>query len=1175
MVSIIWSRRLQYLFIAIVTVTVGFSLYQWNASRAALKVNTSQNFNTNGLVGHWTFDGADTPWSSSSAGTTLDTSGNGYTGTLTNMNQATSPVDGKIGQALNFDGVNDHVNLGTPAALGFTGASSEFTIIAWLKPTATARVGIVKRGHASSGGTANQYSFGTYTSNNLEFQISDGVTSQTITSAAGSLPLNVWSFVSCGMSTTTLECFVNGVSVASTARTINASSANTTTIIGSVRTDTGYFTGTIDDVRIYNRMLAPAEISRLSTSGTAKLNVSQDSNLTKGLAGYWKFDEGSGTNANDSSVNGNTGTLVSTPTWTTGQINGGLTFNGANYVSTTQTPLTSTVPNGFSVFVWLQSPNADAWAYDMGGSSALNLMTSATGTYCRIRDTSLGFFSTPRSTINGDGNWHNFGCIFNRAANVLTLYVDGVSSGTVSTSGFTAFDNGGAPFYLGGRSYASGGINGSLDEVRIYDRALSADEANQIYSLTTPTGVDTGLKGHWSFDGADVSGTTASDRSGSGNNGTLTNSPTITEGKLGQALDFNGGVGTSNIDMNSPASLDDMDLQGGGGMSGVAWIYPRSAYIAQPTIMAKSSLPGAGSGHWGFYMQGANNLRFTKGYQTTVLIANAPGLVLNEWQQVAFTWNGSSTASSVQLYINGVAVSHSFDQDGVGTKLSDAANSFVVATSDRTFDGKIDDVRMYNRVLSAGEIQSLYNFGSSDKVNSSASQSQGTGRLDSGLTEYWKFDDGSGTTAVNSSTKGTGSNGTLTGSTLPTWGTGYIGGGLDFNGTTGAYVLGPSNYTGFNDNYTISVWVKSTDATTNDKKLVTTYNGFGSTSELFYFKKIGINQGIFFSSVGGSDNYIRDITDGNWHHLVATRTIGGVETVYADGVQIGQNVTTTGTLTMGFGNTTLRIGGADAGSMNGSLDEVRIYDRALSADEISQLYRLNAPTGVDTSLKGYWSFNGPDLSGTTAYDRSGSGNNGTTSGAVITEGKFGQALSFDGTDDLIQIGSPASLDNITNFSYSAWVNLLGPPENSDARIFAKNIGGFDDTGVSLDYDTGIFHGDILRAFVGFNTTDALATSQSLWSIIGGGSNYKGGWQHVAMTFDGASKVITLYLNGVEVSYQTHTTGVGTRDNDAADNFTIGNNIFGQRTFNGKIDEARVYNRVLSAGEVASLYNSGR
>jgi hypothetical protein len=62
-----------------------------------------------GLVGWWTMDGKDTPWTSATAGTTLDSSGNGNTGTLTSMNRATSPVAGKIGQGLNFDGVDDYI----------------------------------------------------------------------------------------------------------------------------------------------------------------------------------------------------------------------------------------------------------------------------------------------------------------------------------------------------------------------------------------------------------------------------------------------------------------------------------------------------------------------------------------------------------------------------------------------------------------------------------------------------------------------------------------------------------------------------------------------------------------------------------------------------------------------------------------------------------------------------------------------------------------------------------------------------------------------------------------------------------------------------------------------------------------------------------------------------------
>jgi hypothetical protein len=1156
-------RFLQYAFIAIVTVTVGFSLHQWNASRAALKVNTTQNFNTNGLVGHWTFDGADTVWTSSTAGTTLDDSGNSNTGTLTNMNQATSPVDGKIGQALSFrNTTNTYVSVPSNSDLNIDNTES-LSVSLWFKSYG---VDAANRQRLFGKGSIG---YGCFQENNTQYiacRVRNQPLSQLAESTTPTFQLNEWHhlvFVINGTGTGTGTIYFDGASgIPFSLSDINPSDPAATLSIGTDGAASGLnWNGAIDDFRVYNRALSASEITALHTSSTAKINTTQDSNLTKGLTGYWKFDDGSGTTAADSSTNANTGTLVSTPTWTTGRIGGGLTFNGTNYVSTSQAPLSSTVPNGFSTFVWLQASNNPAWVYEMGDSSALVLATSPTGTYCRIRNVDSTFFDSPSSTITGDGNWHHFGCVFNKGANVLTLYVDGVSSGTVSTSGFTAFDEGGAPFYLGGRSYGSNGVGGSIDEMRIYDRTVSSDEVSQIYRLTTPSGVDTGLKGHWSFDGSDVSGATASDRSGSGSHGTLSGA-TITEGQVGQALSFDG--------VDDSVSVSNT-LSAANGITLSAWVKPTGLPMVDSTIY----LLGTQSTTVGFAWLAIQNDRtvfynYASGtnypyYNSTLKVP------LNEWSHVVLVHDYSS--QNVRIYINGV-----LDINVAGgpvVSISNKTSKIGRYAATFPFQGSLDEVRIYDRVLSSGEVQSLYDFGASDKVNSSASQKQGFGRLDSGLTEYWKFDDGSGTTAVNSSTKSTASDGTLTGSTLPTWGTGHIGGGLDFNGTAGAYVLGPSNYTGFNNNYTISVWVKSTDTSTNTKTLVTMYNGFGSVYANLSFRKIGINQGIDFTSVGGATSYYHDITDGNWHHLVATRTIGGIETVYDNGVQFGTNTATAGTLTMGFGNTTLRIGGRDTASMTGSLDEVRIYDRALSADEISQLYRLTTPTGTDTSLKGYWSFNGPDLSGTTAYDRSGSGNNGTTSGATITEGKFGQALSFDGTNDLIDVGSPASLDNLTNFSYSAWVNLLGYPENGLGRIFAKNNTGSDDTGISLEYDTGVFHGDVFRTSVGYNTTDAMADSQIVYNTVGAGNNFKGGWQHVVMTFDDTSKVVKLYLNGVEVSYQTHTSGVGTRNNDSADSFYIGNNQYGQRTFNGKIDEPRVYNRVLSAGEVSSLYNSGR
>ena len=78
-----------------------------------------------------------------------------------------------------------------------------------------------------------------------------------------------------------------------------------------------------------------------------------------------------------------------------------------------------------------------------------------------------------------------------------------------------------------------------------------------------------------------------------------------------------------------------------------------------------------------------------------------------------------------------------------------------------------------------------------------------------------------------------------------------------------------------------------------------------------------------------------------------------------------------------------------------------------------------------------------------------------------------------------------------------------------------------------------------------------------------------------VTWDGSATAanVKIYINGAETSYQTTTNGVTTKNSDASADFIIGNNSLTTQTFNGLIDEVRVYNRALSAAEVMSLYNS--
>ena len=91
-----------------------------------------------------------------------------------------------------------------------------------------------------------------------------------------------------------------------------------------------------------------------------KVEVKVSDALLNGLVGWWKFDEGSGTVAYDSSGNGNNGNLTNGPTWTTGKIGGALSFDGENdYVDV---PSIQSVNGGGVTFaVWIKPTHFDTY----------------------------------------------------------------------------------------------------------------------------------------------------------------------------------------------------------------------------------------------------------------------------------------------------------------------------------------------------------------------------------------------------------------------------------------------------------------------------------------------------------------------------------------------------------------------------------------------------------------------------------------------------------------------------------------------------------------------------------------------------------------------------------------------------------------------------------------------
>src|SRR3989338_8602942 len=118
--------------------------------------------------------------------------------------------------------------------------------------------------------------------------------------------------------------------------------------------------------------------------------------------------------------------------------------------------------------------------------------------------------------------------------------------------------------------------------------------------------------------------------------------------------------------------------------------------------------------------------------------------------------------------------------------------------------------------------------------------------------------------------------------------------------------------------------------------------------------------------------------------------------------------------------------------------------------------------GLTNGLVGYWSFDGKDMAGNTAYDRFGQGNNGTlTSGPTRAIGKIGQGLSFYGVDDYVDAGDTASLSISGAITISAWIKLNGAVQSN--RIASKS-GGVADRGYELtieaDYTFHLYLGGV-------------------------------------------------------------------------------------------------------------------
>jgi Concanavalin A-like lectin/glucanases superfamily len=449
--------------------------------------------------------------------------GTGTTGTLGAPAWSTG---GKFGNALVFDGVNDSVVVNDAVSLDLTNA---LTVERWANPRLLKggwRALAVKEG---SGAIVYGVYANASANRALARIVVNGVTYDA--RSGGSLPLNTWSHLGATYNGTTLRLYVNGTDAAS--RSVSGSVAASTgpLPVGGNGLAAEWFDGTIDEIRVYNRALTQAEIQADMTAvrrsavparrctarirghdrsvlgpvaddGRDQRNASAHSGCTRrrrapddlrlrrrhrrqcarsaavGLVAAYSFNSVSGATVADVSGNNNSGTLSGAVATVAGKYGGAVTFDGVNDWVTVADSNSLDLTTGMTLMGWVSPTSVSgSWRtviFKEGGAGSMDYSLYAGEdaakpigqVYIGGEQNAIGPATLPLAA------WTHLAVTYDGA--VLRLFVNGTQVATRSISGQITPTTG--ALRIGGNSIWSEWFQGAVDEVRIYNRALSQGE---------------------------------------------------------------------------------------------------------------------------------------------------------------------------------------------------------------------------------------------------------------------------------------------------------------------------------------------------------------------------------------------------------------------------------------------------------------------------------------------------------------------------------------------------------------------------------------------------------------------------------------------------------------------------------------------------------------------------
>lgn len=634
--------------------------------------------------------------------------------------------------------------------------------------------------------------------------------------------------------------------------------------------------------------------------------------------------------------------------------------------------------------------------------------------------------------------------------------------------------------------------------------------------------ITTGLVGWWKM--SDGNAVTAPDSSSNGNAFAMQGGtgPQTIAGRSGMGFD---GVDEFGTNANAPFATNPFSI--------ATWVYLESGGPSNSTLLSNGRVAITST-----LVAGANPPRSsvvgTINTTSGSITLSAGELLHGGWHHIAICH--SSTQSTIyldgQLQASGTAAANL----AVGFGLGIGRNPW---NGSEYFRGILSDLRYYNRVLTAGDINEL--------ITGAVPPPD----ITTGLVGWWKLDQTSGTTAIDSS--GNGNHGTVN-SAIWTMLQDKQCLSIPGNGTVtipDALALNPASLT-------LSVWANI--AENDGGALINKWSGVGGAhgylmnAERGTFPGTSLPATLLYLNVANSSQSLNNpqtkALNNRWQHFVYTYTNGSAKT-YLNG-QLIHSSTPTITPPTGLTGVPLIFGRSTHNGtwqLNGALSDVRIYNRVLPSGDVQALYA----TGLTPGPRSRYSFE------SSLADSTGNGFLGTTCGSPsYVLSPLGRGLQLHGEFDAVLIG-PSS--RIESGSVAAMFRLDQALTSQTTQHIVSSWDVDQNYAIDIQRDANGDHRVVARFRKRQDATHAFPEQ----TVTATSKLEPGSFHHAALTSDGT--ILRLYLDGREDGSNTLSGSAVVTAIAPAPIARIGGSTAGGSAFTGTVDDVRVYDRVLSVREV--------